>query len=155
MEQSSNLVAKEGARPVHLCVSSGDKKETLAKIKINFNKKYITGVMKNETIGSITGTGEILVTVKRKRITNGVENFETRNYTTTDKGIVKEDSKGVIDKPTNKNNEEEDTFKINLNDIKIELNQETTADLEGTDLIKAVWKILGDTINNLKETLTK
>ena len=42
-----------------------------------------------------------------------------------------------------------------LNDIKIELNQETTADLEGTDLIKAVWKILGDTINNLKETLTK
>ena len=111
--------------------------------------------MKIQTIGSITGTGEILVSVKRKRITNGVENFETRNYTTTDKGIVKEDSKGVIDKPTNKNNEEEDTFKINLNDIKIELNQETTADLEGTDLIKAVWKILGDTINNLKETLTK
>ena len=111
--------------------------------------------MKIQTTGSITGTGEILVTIKRKRETSGVENFETRNYTTTNEGIVKEDSRGVIDKPTNKNVDEEDTFKINLNDIKIELNQETTADLEGTDLIKAVWKILGDAISNLKETLTK
>ena len=67
----------------------------------------------------------------------------------------REDNQDVITREENYTGETTDTFRINLNDIKIELNQETNADLEGTDVIKAVWQILGNAISSIKETLTK
>ena len=111
--------------------------------------------MNIKTTGSIVGTGEILVTITKSTKNEGNKNFPVRNHTADNTGKTIEDKQDVITREENYTGETTDTFRINLNDIKIELNQETNADLEGTDLIKAVWQILGNAISSIKETLTK
>ena len=111
--------------------------------------------MNIKTTGSIIGTGEILVTITKSTKNEGNKNFPTRKYTTDDAGKTIEDSQEVTTREENYTGETTDTFRVNLNDIKIELNQETNADLEGTDLIKAVWQTLGNAISSIKEALTK
>lgn len=111
--------------------------------------------MNIKTTGSIIGTGEILVTITKSTKNEGNKNFPVRKYATDATGKIIEDSQDVTTKEENYTGETTDTFRINLNDIKIELNQETNADLEGTDLIKAVWQTLGNAISSIKEALTK
>ena len=111
--------------------------------------------MKITTTGSIIGTGEILVTITKSTKNEGNKNFPVRKYTAETTGKTIEDNQDVVTKEENYTGETTDTFRINLNDIKIELNQETNADVEGVDVIKTVWQILGNAISNIKETLTK
>ena len=111
--------------------------------------------MNIKTTGSIVGTGEILVTITKSTKNEGNKNFPIKKYVADNAGKAIEDSQEVTTREENYTEETTDTFRINLNDIKIELNQETNADLEGTDLIKAVWQILGNAISSIKETLTK
>ena len=111
--------------------------------------------MKIITTGSIVGTGEILVTITKSTKNEGNKNFPIKKYTTDTTGKTIEDIKDVTTREENYTGETTDTFRINLNDIKIELNQETNADVEGVDVIKTVWQILGNAISNIKEALTK
>ena len=110
--------------------------------------------MKISTTGSIIGSGNILVTVTKTVNKEGNKNFPIKNYTQVD-GKTVEDKADVVTKPEDYKETTTDTFNIDLNNIKIELNQETNADADGTDVIKAVWKALTEAIMGIKESLTR
>ena len=110
--------------------------------------------MKISTTGRIIGSGNILVTVTKTVNKEGSKNFPVKNYTQVD-GKTVEDKSEVVTKPEDYKETTTDTFNIDLNNIKIELNQETNADADGADVIKAVWKALSDAIMGIKESLTR